>query len=1011
MMSTLELWIIIAIALICIDFFLITRLLLGRVFDKRKQTLNKEQKNYLVRATLGNKLEKRKKLDIINYYNIHKVAKFDAKVKVNINSAIDLVKSEKKYIRNLPSFFKTKRAESAFYLGTIASKRAKEELEKALLNEKSSTIKLYIANALSDIHHKTSIPVLVQSIVNEGRFYRDKVNMLIAEFEDDFYSYLPQIMQSKRIELKELIVDFSATYYAENLRNYLIQMVDTMEEEKALLRKTYSSETCCKNCIHATSNNETESILCKFKGVVKATFWCRHFEILPVSINSETSYERLVVKACDILAEFYPVVLDHPDYLDSKNVQIRNIAVRALVNFHAEGNFDKLVRYLKQEETVQSAANALSILLEKNPVYYKRMLALFLKEKDCMVKKEYAKILSLRIEYYIMKLPTDNKQQVEDIIKEILLAGRTSEFIDFLSKNKDIDLENDLLEITKAVSLESEKFKLECEKYLPVRILEKCGFKAAQEDRREKEISEDSNQKRQLAVLLTCSVLFAPIIYAVRHFGILFEESLLNQLKLFVVDFNYYIAFYAMAVNLVYLLLMLLSFVSVYNQEMLWNLKDMNFLFKKKMLPTISIIAPAYNEERTIIESANSLLNLKYPDYELVIVNDGSKDNTLQTLIHYFDLKRIDYLYQSKIPTEMVRGIYLNRSRPKLIVVDKVNGGKADSLNVGINIAKNEYICGIDADSLLEDDALLKLVSLTLDEEMETPALGGNILPVNGCVVEFGEIVEKHLPKNRLAKFQMMEYIRAFMSGRLGWSFLNSLLIISGAFGIFRKERVIGVGGYLTSKGRYNKNTVGEDMELVVRITRQMKEKKNEFKILYAYNANCWTEVPEDFATLKKQRYRWHRGLIEILTYHKKMLFNPTYEKIGMIAIPYFWIFEMLGPIFEMQGYFLVLVSIVFGLINYQVAIILFVSSVLLGVLISVFSLQISERNGRYFSTKELGILVLYAVIENFGVRQFFSLWRFGGYLNMFKKPVGWQKAERRGFTQKATEHEEGIGN
>lgn len=233
----------------------------------------------------------------------------------------------------------------------------------------------------------------------------------------------------------------------------------------------------------------------------------------------------------------------------------------------------------------------------------------------------------------------------------------------------------------------------------------------------------------------------------------------------------------------------------------------MSLLFKKNLLPSISVIAPAYNEEKTIIESVNSLLNLKYPDYELIIVNDGSKDNTLGVLIKYFDLTRVDYIYDCKINTKPVRGVYMNKSMPKLVVVDKENGGKADSLNAGINISKKEYFCGIDADSLLEDDALLKLASLTLDTSIETPALGGNIFPINGCTIERGMIKNIGIPRSRLARFQTIEYIRAFMAGRLGWAWMNSLLIISGAFGLFRKERVIHAGGYLTSSGKYAKDT------------------------------------------------------------------------------------------------------------------------------------------------------------------------------------------------------------
>ena len=285
-----------------------------------------------------------------------------------------------------------------------------------------------------------------------------------------------------------------------------------------------------------------------------------------------------------------------------------------------------------------------------------------------------------------------------------------------------------------------------------------------------------------------------------------------------------------------------------------------------------------------------------------------------------------------------------------------------------------------------------------LDEGVETPALGGNIFPVNGCAIERGQIVNIQIPKNSLARFQTIEYMRAFMAGRLGWAKINSLLIISGAFGLFRKERAIRVGGYLTSRGKYAKDTVGEDMELIVRINRQMREIGLKYRIRYAYNANCWTEVPEDLQSLKRQRYRWHRGLIEILTFHKRMLFNLRYGRIGLLAMPYFLIFEMFGPLIEIQGYLMVFIALIIGILNAEVALLLFISTILMGILISLSSLFIAEKDIKYFRWKDLVILLAYAILENFGPRQLFSLWRVGGTINMLKKPTGWGKPERKGF-------------
>ncbi|MDD3864170.1 MAG: glycosyltransferase family 2 protein, partial [Eubacteriales bacterium] len=268
---------------------------------------------------------------------------------------------------------------------------------------------------------------------------------------------------------------------------------------------------------------------------------------------------------------------------------------------------------------------------------------------------------------------------------------------------------------------------------------------------------------------------------------------------------------------------------------------------------------------------------------------------------------------------------------------------------------------------------------------------------------------EKRIPKNRLALLQTIEYIRAFMCGRLGWAFTNNLLIISGAFGLFRKERGVRVGGYLTSSGEYGKDTVGEDMEIVVRISRRMRELGSPYRIRYAFNANCWTEVPEDLKTFKKQRYRWQRGLIEIMYFHKTMLFNPRYGRTGAVAMPYYFFFEILGPLFELQGYIAVLLAAVLGVLYWDIAVMLFVAVVLSGTLISITSLLVAEHGGKLFPLKDVTRLLFWAILENFGIRQYFSMIRAVGYFRIFKGVTGWEKSERRGFTGSESKRPEGV--
>lgn len=896
----------------------------------------------IIRKIKGNSI-KNVLASLSTYYRIKQYIQLDGEQKNEYAKGIDFLKWEKKSIRKLNSKFKLWRIEGAMNLGAIASDTARLALEKRMLEEENHSVKLYIANAISDIGDERSLPVLVGSLLREFRFYRNRVNMLISSFGEKFSKYLPKIIDVKWIEYRELIVDFSSVYYSDELRDYLIKLIDEIEKGS-----------------------------------------------LPDNIS-------LAKKAGDILARFYPNMLDSEKYLFSNNLEIRKSAIRAISNYQTKNRVGRLISFLGDSEISETVIESILRLLEHNPGHIQVVLKAFRIEKDPVIKSQLAEIFSDKIEYFVMKLMKEEKGESREIIKELLLLGRTSSTINFLNRNSDLDLENEVCSIIKEV-IEVESVKKDCIKYLDARLLKKCSIAPEEKVISFKSKNNKLKTNNQLAVVLIASFLIVPIIFVIRHLSDLHNESIWNLLKIFVIEFNYYLAFYILVVSSIYIFLLIFSYINSRKQLKLWDIKSMTLLFKNGILPNVSIIAPAYNEELTIVESVNSLLNLKYPDYELVVVNDGSLDNTLNILISYFNLKRVDYKFDMKLQTKEVQGVYMNRSLPKLIVVDKINGGKADALNVGINISKKEYFCGIDADSMLENDALLKLTSQILDESVETPALGGNIFPINGCTVSKGHIEKIGIPKSNLAKFQMIEYIRAFMSGRLGWAYLNNLLIVSGAFGLFRKERVISVGGYLTSSGKYKKDTMGEDMEIVVRINRLMRDLGLKYKICYSFNANCWTEVPEDVQTLKKQRYRWHKGLIDILLFHKSMLFNPRYGSTGLLAMPYFFVFEMMGPIIEAQGYVMVVLAFILGLINLKLALILFVTSVLLGMFISLISFIISEKHNSVFNTKDLVKLIAFAVLENLGPRQMFSLWRVGGTFSMLRNSQDWDKSKRKGF-------------
>lgn len=909
---------------------------------------------------------------------------------------------ERTQIHRIASRNRFVRMNAARYLSSIGTDDARKAIEKALLKEKHFPTKLYLANALSDIKDPRSLYVLVQSLYGSHYWYRHKVNMLIASYGDAVKEVIHGYFWRTEIEIRELFVDLAGSMPGGELKNYLIDVLRLgLGEVRRLSGLTVNlPKKCCYYCMHGRQEADHAHRQCPYKGKVANSFRCSRYHTLVTSISPASNYRRLMVSAAKMLGKYYPEVLFSDDYLEHVDKEIQSIAILSLGQTPRPENFRRLIEYLGRDETADAAREGLRNLLNHHPTFILKLVEAF-QSSEAVLHNRLAEVLSHRIEYIITKLLGHERDVAAGIVGELISMGRVSEIIEFLKCNRNPELEDRLVEVLRPRLQDSELLARECGIFLPDSILEKLGLERLSPPVKKREEKLDKKLVRRLYEILVFALSFFPLLYVLRYYDRLGTLTLRQHLEYFVLNFNINFAYYSIAICLVYLILLFLSRLNIRRAAKLWELKSMTMLFKPRMLPSVSIIAPAYNEETTIIESANSLLSLKYPDYELVIVNDGSRDTTLRTLIDHFGLMKTDFSYRERLKHYPIRGIYTNPAIPRLIVVDKENGGKADTLNAGINVASKEYFCGIDADSLLEPDALLKIASLTLDYGVETPALGGNVFPINGCRVDKGKIEEIGVPRQWLPRLQMVEYMRAFMCGRLGWDYIHSLLIISGAFGLFRKERVVAVGGYLTSSGVYQKDTVGEDMELVVRIARHMRETKHSYRISYAFNANCWTEVPEKMSSLQKQRNRWQRGLVDILNFHRRLIFNPKYGTMGMAAMPYYLIFELIGPLFEIQGYFMVLLAAVLGMLSLRLALLLFFASVLLGIFISVNSVKIAERLNAYFSYRDTLKLIWTAVVENFGPRQLFSAWRVVGFVRAMQKPQGWQKFERRGFADR----------
>lgn len=461
---------------------------------------------------------------------------------------------------------------------------------------------------------------------------------------------------------------------------------------------------------------------------------------------------------------------------------------------------------------------------------------------------------------------------------------------------------------------------------------------------------------------------------------------------------NYFFFTYGVVLFFIYFCFVLLAARAVKKTKKRSVFLQVNDIVSATDIPSVTLVAPAYNEGKTILVNVKSLLSIQYPYYNLIIVNDGSTDNSLQQLIDKYDLEPIDTSFITQpIPTASVNFIYKSRKPQyrQLTVIDKNNGGRADAINAGINFADTELVLCTDADCIIEQDALLKLVRPYLEEDdKEIIACGGAIGIANDSIIQNGALKQLRLPKKLVPTIQVVEYIRAFLLGRMAWGQINGLMLVSGAFGMYPRNRLLEVGGF-------NGKTVGEDLELCIRLRAHMEKLKKPYKVVYIPEILCWTEAPSDYKVFVNQRDRWARGLWETIDGHRYLFFNRKFRAMGMVYFPYWCFFEFGAPIVEFLGLLVIIVLGMLGSIYWPVAILLFCVVYLIGCLFSTISIFLYVINFKHYSKpREITELLLAAYLEPFVFHPVLLFAQMKGYYKkIFKVKSGWGTMTRKGFT------------
>jgi len=465
----------------------------------------------------------------------------------------------------------------------------------------------------------------------------------------------------------------------------------------------------------------------------------------------------------------------------------------------------------------------------------------------------------------------------------------------------------------------------------------------------------------------------------------------MNSLERLFVAYQLAVIGYFAILNLIYSVLAFVGLrtVIVYSRELSdVSLKD---LLEREVFKPVSILVPAYNEEKSIVASVRSFLKLHYPRFEVVVVSDGSTDATLERLIDAFALVEDPRVWSRRLPTEPIRRVLRSLRHPNLVVVDKENGGKSDALNAAIDLARYPLIAPVDADSVLDAQAILRASRLFVEDD-SVIAVGGTIRPLNGAVVEGGRPTELRMPRGWLERLQIVEYARAFFLGRAGWTRFGTVLIISGAFGLFRRDAVVRAGGFW-------RGTVGEDMELVMRLHREHIRAGLPHRVVFSPDPICWTEVPSDLGTLRRQRNRWHRGLWTNLWRHRSMLLNPRYGRVGMVAVPYFWLFEALAPVIEVTGFLVFVAALLLGALEPGLLWLFLALAVLHGMLLSQVAAGVEAMLlQRYPRPSDRVRLLAAAFLEFLGFHQLLTLERFVATFQAATGRRGWGTMRRVGI-------------
>ena len=446
---------------------------------------------------------------------------------------------------------------------------------------------------------------------------------------------------------------------------------------------------------------------------------------------------------------------------------------------------------------------------------------------------------------------------------------------------------------------------------------------------------------------------------------------------------------YLLVIYGMYVWLMLVGFAETRRRLRERAGDDLDMLAATRFAPGVSVIIPAYNESGGMADAVRSLLEIDYPDFEVIVVNDGSTDDTLHRLVESLGLVPVGASSRDVVVSEPVTGYYRRPGDRRLLVVDKPNGGKADALNAGLNHCRHRYVCAVDADMVFTRTALSRAMREIVSDPAHIVGLTSFFEIAREPVRSLEDGVRFTGPDTRpIFAFQTLEYLRSFFNNRIPWARHNFMLCAAGAFQIWRRDLVDEVGGW-------SPDFTCEDIELTFRVHRVLRARGAEYRIACLPDCVGVTEGPDTLRKLVAQRERWQRVILETCWDNRGMWFNPRYGKVGVLGLPYYLLSEIVAPVIEVLALATLAASAATGLVDWQEFVVLTLLIMLVNSALTTGALLMLDLNARTYRLSRMIRLLALMPLEMIVYRPIMAWARVKGTWRYARGDKGWHKFER----------------